>query len=512
MGKLTSAQKKSMYDEMLANITADISSYYAFGSNPVPIDGGDAEPLQTNDFEMFQNPDYRMIFGKKLNNLNFMPVINKVMWQSGTVYTPYDNKKNISSSLFYVISIPQIMGGDYKVFKCIDNNNGAASTIDPGSISIQQQTVRTSDGYKWRYLTSISSTDFVKFSTTFYSPITSNATIQNSASELSKLEKIVVTNTGSGYLSYHSGKLGGYINSTALFLDSNASSNSGFYTNNSIYVYDTSNNYQLFRITNHYPSLDKKVVIIDSPANVSIISSSGVSYIISPTVKIDSDSPLTDLPTAYSVINATSNSISSIIVLNGGSKISRANVSISSNFGSGASCYAIVPPPGGHGYNPPVELNMVGFCINFSFSNSEVSTIPTNVTYNKVGILKNPYYIDGNTYYKSVNTYKSATFNQLLSGNVSYSFTVGDIVYGSNSNAKAIVAWANTSYVSLVGDYNFINGESLNNSNGASLSTITIQNRPDVFTKDITPIYINNINNINRSNTQTETHKLIIKI
>lgn len=510
MGTLTYSHKKNLYDELLSNISDGTSAYYAFAANPISV--SNTEILNSDDLSIYQEPNLRMIFGKRLSSSNFNPIIKKQIWTSGVIYTPYDNTKDLSNSLFYVISNPVISGGNYNIFKCIDNNNGSQSTIDPGTIPIQSSTIETSDGYKWRYITSITTELYDKFSSTLYSPVTTNSTIQSTAQSLSKIEKIVVSNGGSGYISYHSGKLGGYINSTAVYLASNASSNAGFYNNNSIYIYDSSNNYQLFAITNHYVSLDKRVAILSAEANISLISSDSTNYIISPIVSIESDSPLNNLPDAYSIVNTTSNSINSVVVLNSGSNISRANVSIISNYGSGANCYGIVPPPGGHGSNPAVELNMIGYAINFSFNGSENSTIPINVSYNKVGIIKNPYYINSNTYSKSSSQYIVNTFNQSVSGNVGATYTVGSAVFGANSKARAIVSAANSTYISLIGDYNFINGEMLTSSNGNPISTITIQDRPDIFSKDLFPIYINNINNTTRSNTQVETHKLVIKL
>ena len=47
---------------------------------------------------------------------------------------------------------------------------------------------------------------------------------------------------------------------------------------------------------------------------------------------------------------------------------------------------------------------------------------------------------------------------------------------------------------------------------GSNLTYISIQSRGNIYTKDINPLYVQNINNVNRSNTQTESFKLILQV
>ena len=160
----------------------------------------------------------------------------------------------------------------------------------------------------------------------------------------------------------------------------------------------------------------------------------------------------------------------------------------------------------------PQTLNMKGIAIGFKFSNTESNTIlGTGVTYNKIGLIKNPYAMLANTAKGS--RYAANTFNQLLKANVSpsYTFTKGDVVFGANSKARAIVAFSNSSQVFLAGDKNFTDGEGVYTT-GSNLTYISIQSRGNIYTKDINPLYVQNINNVNRSNTQTESFKLILQV
>jgi hypothetical protein len=211
----------------------------------------------------------------------------------------------------------------------------------------------------------------------------------------------------------------------------------------------------------------------------------------------------------------SSNSINSVVILDIGSDISRAEARIVSNssFGSGANVYCIVPPAGGHGSDPAVELDMKGFAINFNFANTEGNTIITsNTVYNKIGVLKNPFVLENDG--SKGARYSSNTYNQTLIANVSPSFVfnISETVTGANSGAKGIVVFSNTTQVVLVGDKNFQDGELIANSSGSLVTTIAIQSLGNIYTKDLKPLYVQNINNVNRLDDQTESFKLVIKV
>lgn len=518
MGKLTPSLKKAIFDEIVDNITSNTSHYYAFASGAEPWPG-DTPAVNNNDYDIYFNTNWQMLFGKKLQANNFTTIINKYVWNSNTVYERYDNTKDMSNSMFYVVAPPLAIGGAYHVYKCIDNANGAPSIKNPASIGTPTQPTTfetTEDGYKWRYLCSVSTEDFDRFSTTYYCPVYPNTTIQASSLTYSGIETVVVNTAGVGYETYHDGTIQGITNSTALVIEANASVNPNHYVNNSIYIYSSSNNsYQIFGITGYTVAGPVKTVILDSSANTSAITAGASLYKISPKVVFTSDTSSGNNPTAYTVVNSVTNSISSVVVLDKGSSITWANAIITSNssYGSGATVYPIVPPPGGHGRDPAIELGMQGLSISFTFANTESNTISSNVTYNKIGLLKNPYSLVANTQSKG-SRYASNTFSQIQIANCSpdYSFTNSEVIIGSNSAARAIVVWSNGSVVHFVGDKYFIDGETVKNNNNQVLTTLAIQDRGDIFVEDIYPLYIQNINNTVRSNTQSETFRLVIQL
>lgn len=521
MGKILPSYKKAIIDELIDNITSNTSQYYAFAANPVAHSG--SIPAITDDIYStnFIN-DWLMMFGKKLKASDIAPVITKNMWSNGNIYNRYDNTSNtlISNNGFYVISSPTVAGASYHVYKCIDNANGSVSTIDPGSIGTPSQptTFQTNDGYKWRYMYSVTEYNYERFASENYVPVYTNATLSSTASNYNGVEVVMITNAGNGYTAYTNGTIRSIQNSSILQVENYSSASDNFYVNNSIYIYNTVEaTSQLRTIYDYVANSSGKFVYVTPAVDITKVNAGISQYIISPAVVFETDGDSD--PKAYSVVNTTNYSIHSIVMLDIGSNISWANVKIQSSYGSGANVYAIVAPPGGHGFDPATELNLKGFAVNFGFSNSEAATIPTaNVLYNKVGIIKNPYTLTSNVTTGTVgkgSKFSSNSFNQVLIANVSPAtvFTIGQPVIGSNSGARGYVVFSNTSQVHIVGDKYFINNEGLQNSSSNTvLCNITINRVSDIYTKDLKPIYIDNINNVNRSNTQTEVFKLTIEI
>lgn len=513
MGILQPSFKKALIDELFYNVENSNSIYYAFAANPIPYPL-EAPTLTTDDYSSQFIFDWQLMFGKRLTKANFAVLIENNEWVSNTVYDRYDNTdvNLFERNNFYVICTPEYTGGYYNIYKCMDNANGAASTIKPDLI--QYNTFQTSDGYKWRYLTSVSYRVHSMFATSEYVPVYANNVTSVYANNYSGVEKVVITNPGSGYIGYHNGTIRS-VNTSLLQIDYSAAIQSGLYNNSSIYVYNSlSTTAQLFKISDYVANSVGNWVYIEGEANTDNIQPEATQYIISPRVVFDTDG-LTP-PIAYSIVDPNTNTISDIVILDTGSDITWANVHIDSLQGSGANMYAIVPPPGGHGGDVISELNVKGLGISFSFSNNESATIPDYVRYNKIGILKNPHSLNYNSNNSKGSVFTANSFNQLFKGILSspVTFSNGDFITGNTSGALGAIAFANSDNTQILfsGDKYFANGEYIISSDGSTSSEIEIVERPDLYSKDIKPIYVQNINNVNRSNSQTESFKLIIQL
>lgn len=143
--------------------------------------------------DIILNQDYyheikRSCFGiKKITISDVCLGIKRYDWSINTLYTQYDeNDVLLNTKNFYV------MTSEYKVFKCLFNNNNALSTVMPTE-SVQE----TGDGYIWKYMFTVNVSDRTKFLTNTIIPI---RPIVNTYTE-GQIDVIQVTNGGSNYTS-----------------------------------------------------------------------------------------------------------------------------------------------------------------------------------------------------------------------------------------------------------------------------------------------------------------------
>lgn len=512
MANILTTFKKALINQMKSSISANTARYYAFAANPVPNSDGNVPTLDKNDHDNIFESTWRLLFGKKLTSDNIISMTRKIVWESNTVYTEYDNlNNNLANSNFFVM-VPSDPGQYKHVYKVLNNANGVPSTVVP---DLQQTTPFTkSDGYTWKYMYSISDSVYSTFLHNDYIPLTPNSTISTAAYNNTGIDRIEVINGGSGYDCYHNGTIRAVVNSTLVQIEDLASGDNSFYTNNSIYIFNNASPTAQLHIINDYVSnVSGKWVYLETSANVATITPAVTQYKISPRVLFDTDATMA--PHAYTTINTSANSIESVVIVDAGLGITRASATIVSNtvFGSGANIQCVVPPPGGHGFDAEAELGIDCVGISFTFDGSELSTIPTNIGYNRIGILVDPYAltIPGAT---KGSVISDSTFNQLFIANVSDStvFTNNDIVIGQTSGAKGIVAFSNSTQVYIIGDKTFVNTETIISTTSLENTTININKYPDIYAKDLYPIYTQNINDVERETNQTELFKILIPI
>lgn len=510
MGVLLPNFKQSIIDNILYSITSNDSNYYVCGSNPVP--DVSTPDISTDVYDEYFLHNWDLLFGKKLANTDIVPVIRNIPWVSNTIYDRYDNTiEDLDQLDYYVITSPSELNGNYLVFKCIDNANGAPSTQIPDKI--QPNSFTKSDGYTWRYITTISAANYSKFATTNYVPIAANAEMTNTAFINSGIEVVVISSEGMNYSSYGNGIVQGVVNSTVIQIGNDSSVDNDFYTNNSIYFTNNDEATSQLRIVSHYISNSiGNWIYLNTPANTQNIQVATTEYLISPRVQFESDATVPSI--AYATINAISNTINSVVIIDTGYGVSWANAQIISNtsYGSGANVYAICPPPGGHGFNVFTELSVQGLGIAVKFSNTESNTIPVNVNYNRINVIRNPKYLNSNN--SIGNNYTANTFSSVLQANLSppTSFSVGMKVIGQTTNSLGTVAFCNSTNIFLTGDKSFENGEIILGDDDITTAVLSINTLGDIYTKDIQPLYIENISNVERSNSQSESYKLIIKL
>jgi hypothetical protein len=135
---------------------------------------------------------------KRISNKDMSKVIVRHDWEYGAVYYPYTKAEYVANTLkgkpFYAMVYSN---GVYKVYKCLDNNNGQPSTVSPSTIN-RYGAVTLDDNYAWVYMYQIPINLFSKFSTLDYVPLVqSNETINNLTEHT--VDVIQVKNGGYGY-------------------------------------------------------------------------------------------------------------------------------------------------------------------------------------------------------------------------------------------------------------------------------------------------------------------------
>jgi hypothetical protein len=377
--------------------------YYYFVGNPIPFANDNIPPtLNDNVQTTFVDPYDNMIYGKRITSSDIVQMAPRHDWVANTVYTKYTHDdENIMQSNFYVLSDETSF---YSVFKCLDNNGGVPSSYRPRLSETSADDdfyFTTSDGYQWKYMYSITPTQFTNFATASHIPVFVNSNVVGN-SVIGSIDNIEVVLGGSGYASYANGnfqevRVAG--NPLIYAIDpSTASSNANFYINSALKVTNGTGSGQQRYITGYTVAGSTRRVFIDSPFDTNPTTSS--TYEITPLVSIDGDGTGAQ---ARALVNTSSNSIYSIEIVQRGSGYTYAAVTVTGNTGiinvstgtaitaNSATAKVIISPKGGHGSNAAAELGarFVGISTVFDSSLSGSKVVDEN-DFRVVGIIKDP--------------------------------------------------------------------------------------------------------------------------
>jgi hypothetical protein len=236
MAVLTINQYIDTINSFINNVTNSQNSYYVFYGKPTSWVNANGQPDDTaipaangSVYSYEQSIYHDIVFGKLINSGDVSHMIPRYNWTNNTVYSSYDqNDPNLYDEQFYVLN------SNYEVYKCIDNNGGANSTVQP-SLPTTTGVFSTSDGYVWKYMYTVDSNANTKFTSTSYIPVTPNTQVANNATPGS-IDFIKVTNGGNNYQGYNTGYLQNFANAYILQIANTASPIDGRYANSSIYL------------------------------------------------------------------------------------------------------------------------------------------------------------------------------------------------------------------------------------------------------------------------------------
>lgn len=218
--------------------------------------------------------------------------------------------------------------------------------------------------------------------------------------------------------------------------------------------------------------------------------------------------------TGIAVRNTQTNQIDSIVMTNRGINYTYANVSISSDTGSGAVAKAIISPPGGHGSDPLIELGGSNLVVNMRIKATENGKISVENEYRQIALIEDPRLYDGTAIMS--NTSVNQLTNITLNG-TSVDYIKDEIVYQGLSLATStfrgnVVEWDSANNILKLSNTQGVPSSELVNglTSTASRFLSSVKN-PDMKRYTGNLLYINNISPIQRSSDQVEDFKIILK-
>ena len=223
-------------NNFVASVEDTNNSYYVFVglSNPRGdgavvgfgrSDGWNIDtPSPVDSFAYRKHSSDTMMFGKKISSANIRRLIRRVDWVSGNRYEIYrddysaNNKSPITKSNRLYDANYYVLNSEFKVYVCIDN--GSSGTNPLGNISQDEPTFtdlepskagNSGDGYKWKYLFTVSPSDIIKFDSTEFITVpndwstSTDAQIRtvrengNSDVNLNQIKHVYIEDGGVGY-------------------------------------------------------------------------------------------------------------------------------------------------------------------------------------------------------------------------------------------------------------------------------------------------------------------------
>ena len=504
--------------------------FYMFASRARPWDD-ETTPENPRDSQYYQS-EYRhdMLFVKRIQASDAVLLAPRYDWTSGTVYDQYDDEyadnhpaysgaTNLADAKFFVVT------DEFNVYKCIENNSNAQSTVKPTSTGTDS--FKLDDGYTWKFMFQIGSADRTKFLNVNYIPVRKVSGAGNPAFDVNgELDSITVTAGGSGYTSAPTVVIEG--DGTGAVATASLSGNAV----DSITITSEGRGYSFAFIkltggggtgatataalgSSETPSLQSSVeaAAVKGTLDRIVVTNGGVDYVegdVTITVKGDGTGA-----TAAASVNAAG-TITAVNVTSPGFGYTFVELEIVQTVGSGtsASLRPVVAPNSGHGSNPPRELFAKNVGVTVSFTSDENDIIVDN-EFRQVGIIKNMHnFEETGSFTSSVGT--PCHVVTISSANVT-KFNLDDRVTTDDGGEFSVIQIIDTTgngtkdTVYLLEKFPGISASSTftNSTTGDTGMTINSLTNPEISNHSGEILYIDNRRPITRDENQVETLKVV---
>ena len=499
----------------------DSGYFYVFAG--VNTDWGNTVPTPNTSLQGYHYDVYdTMEFGKHVTAEDVSFLIDRNDWAANTVFDAYSHLDPLLDQKMFFTVVEE--GGDYHVFKCLDNAGGSPSNHKPspfeynasnGSILTSNTVIastnyyyKTSDGYVWSYMYSIPRQTYDKFVTTDYIPLTIE--MADSPASVGTIESILVDTNGAYHNTYLLGSVKQtFVDANPLKLNLTTSGNdffqtADFYKGCSIYITSGTGRGQIRNIVSSDIVGSERQIVLDSGFSVALDATS--QFEIAPQVLIEGDGTGA---LARSVVNANGQ-LTQIEMISPGFGYTQANVSIVSYTGfidananivttnTVATATPIISPPGGLGHDLVNELyaDKVGVSVDF-ISNTHPIT-----SYAQFGLLVDPLFTEVNL---TVTDATGFAIGEILQQNVDVSYGVISAIDITNN----IITLKNVRGVFDVG------GTVVGINTTTTTSVLAFDIDTSVFTVDQLVdnsgeiLFVKNDSIVSRADGQTERVKLV---
>ena len=170
------------------NDTAN-TALYCFIGKPSNWSNENSPPSIVNTFFNQTDTFSEIIALKKITRADAKLCVPRYDWNATESYSQYNDKNpNLYSSRFYVLTYPE-----NQVYLCLDNNKGGQSVNKPTGASVN--VIETADGYRWKYLYTLSDSDLLRFLTSSYMPVNIDENISSTA-KVGSIESFEIVNGG----------------------------------------------------------------------------------------------------------------------------------------------------------------------------------------------------------------------------------------------------------------------------------------------------------------------------
>ena len=350
-----------------------------------------------------------ILFGKRVINSDVKFMIKYYPWQKDELYTQYDDKADLENSNFYsVVGPTNNDSGDYRVYKCLSNNNGANSTVPPNyNPTTSNQIYSMPDGYTWKYMYYLTEQQFEAYNAVGYIPLIGTFDINpdpaadaNNVITGSEVSSIFVENyvDNNGYPFVNLGIVRTVNNDNTLTVSSSELSDvANYYSGMTIYCITPQNISYIYVIDTYVYDLGTElatVKVIGDPKTDGVVN--GSSCKILPTIEIKGDGE-----GAKAVPRIVAGKITSVEVINSGKNYNNITVTVIDptfdfdpedplTIDVRASLRPILSPLGRHNFDLIDELHCRHILLYGYITESDNNKIGKTNTYSVVGVIKNP--------------------------------------------------------------------------------------------------------------------------